>query len=63
MSISKVKLPDNSVEDIHDARIPGVDSTPTSGSSNVITSGGVYAAIPDVEALTTSEIDTIWNNA
>lgn len=63
MSINKIKLPDNTSQDIHDARIPGVDSTPTSGSSNVITSGGVYAAIPDVEALTTSEIDTIWNNA
>lgn len=63
MAISKVKLPDNTTQDVHDARIPGVDTTPTSGSSNVITSGGVYAAIPSVVALTTSEIDTIWSNA
>ena len=43
MAVSKVKLPDNSVHDIHDARITGVDSTPTSGSTNVITSGAVYS--------------------
>lgn len=30
---------------IIDSRIPGIDTTPTSGSANVVTSGGVYAAI------------------
>lgn len=43
--ISKIKLPDNSVVNIKDARITGVDTTPTSGSTNVITSGGVYTAL------------------
>ena len=43
--ISKIKLPDNSVVNIKDARITGVDTTPTSGSTNVITSGGVYDSI------------------
>lgn len=61
--VQKIKLPDNSIVNIKDYRIPGVDNTPTSGSSNVITSGGVYSAIPSIQALTTSEIDTIWSNA
>ena len=63
MAISKVKLPDNTTQDLHDSRIPGVDTTVTSGSSNVVTSGAVYSAIPSVASLTTSEIDTIWNTA
>lgn len=44
--VSKIQLPDNSEVDIRDSRIPGVDTTPTSGSVNLITSGGVSAAIP-----------------
>ena len=43
--ISKIKLPNNSVVNIKDARITGVDSTPTSGSTNVVTSGGISDAI------------------
>ena len=43
--VSKIKLPDNSVVNIKDYRIPGVDETPTSGSDNVVTSGGIYDAI------------------
>ena len=54
MAISKVKLPDNTTQDIHDSRIPGVDTAVTSGSSNVVTSGGVYAAIPTVPDLSTN---------
>lgn len=46
MAIKKITLPDNTTQDIQDSRIPGVDSTPTSGSSNLVTSGGVYGAIP-----------------
>lgn len=57
-SISKVKLPDNTALDIHDVRITGVDTTPTSSSTNVITSGAVYSSLPT--ALTNNEIDTIW---
>lgn len=45
MAISKVKLPDNSVQDIKDSRISGVDSTPTANSQNVVTSGGTYSGI------------------
>lgn len=42
--VKRIKLPDNSVVNIKDYRIPGVDTVPTSGSGNVITSGGIYAA-------------------
>lgn len=42
--VKKIKLPDNSEYNIKDYRIPGVDTEPTSGSDNVITSGGIYAA-------------------
>lgn len=45
MPIDKIKLPDNSTQDIHDKRVPGIDSTPTSGSGNLITSGGVKTAV------------------
>lgn len=63
--ISKIKLPDNSVVNIKDYRIPGVDSTPTSGSDNVVTSGGVYSAIeasPDTKntAGATNTTDKIY---
>ena len=51
--VTKIKLPDNSELNIKDYRIPGVDSTPTSGSNNVVTSGGIYDAIND-EALVIS---------
>ena len=62
MAINKIKLPDNSTQDLHDSRISGVDTTVTSGSSNVVTSGAVSTAISNVAvtSLTTSEIDTIW---
>ena len=45
--VTKIKLPDNSIVNIKDYRIPGVDSTPTSGSDNVVTSGGIYEALED----------------
>ena len=43
--VTKIKLPDNSEYNLKDYRIPGVDTTPTSGSDNVVTSGGVYEDI------------------
>ena len=43
--INKIKLPSGTEYNIKDYRIPGVDSAPTSGSGNVVTSGGVYSAI------------------
>lgn len=45
--VSKIKLPNQEVVNIKDFRITGVDATPTSGSTNVVTSGGAYAAIQD----------------
>lgn len=45
--INKIKLPDSSEYNIIDYRIPGVDTVPTSGSDNVVTSGGVYDKIND----------------
>lgn len=45
MAIDKVKFPDNSVEEVRDSRIPGIDSAPTSGSANLVTSGGVAVAL------------------
>lgn len=45
MAISKIKLPDNSVQEIRDSRITGVDNTPTSESTNVVTSGGIYDSL------------------
>lgn len=45
MAIQKIKLPNNSTEDIHDSRISGVTSSVTEGSTSVVTSGGVYTAI------------------
>lgn len=45
--VSKIKLPDNTEVNVKDSRISGVDSTPTSGSANVVTSGGVYTAMSE----------------
>lgn len=45
--VSKIKLPDNNEYNIKDARIAGVDASPTSGSDNVVKSGGVYSALGD----------------
>lgn len=49
--LKKIKLPDNTVLDIKDSRITGVTSSATSGSSDVITSGGVYTILGDIETL------------
>jgi len=48
MAVRKVKLPNNIVADIWDARIPGIDIEPIENSSNVITSDAVFAAIQKV---------------
>lgn len=48
MAIKKIKIGSGTAIDIQDSRITGVDSTPTSGSGNVITSGGVYNALQNV---------------
>ncbi len=41
-SINKIKLPNGTTYDVNDARIPGIDSTPTDNSQNVVTSTGIY---------------------
>ena len=43
--VSKIKLPSGSEYNIKDARITGVDSAPTSGSTNVVTSDGIYSQL------------------
>lgn len=45
MAVKKVKLPDNTTSDIHDARVTGIDSTPTASSTNLISSGGMYTTL------------------
>lgn len=45
MPIDKVKLPDDSVQEIHDSRIPGIDLSPKLGSENLVTSEGVEVAL------------------
>ena len=42
---NKIKLPDSTIIDLHDVRIPGVDTTPTANSTNVVTSGGIKTAV------------------
>ena len=49
MAISKVKLPNNTTQEVHDYRITGVDSSPVASSAKVITSGGVYTALASKE--------------
>ena len=61
MAIKKIKLPNNSVVDINDPRIPGVDTTPTSGSTNVVTSSGVYAALQNILSQIVS-LDSVSSN-
>lgn len=57
--VSKIKLPDNSELNIKDARIPGVDSTPTSGSSNLVTSGGVYNSVNEVSLVAAAALNEL----
>lgn len=57
MAIKRIRLVGNQTEDIHDARIPGVDTTPTSGSSNIITSNAVYNVLSNT--YTQSEVNQL----
>lgn len=57
--VTKIKLPDNSEYNIKDYRIPGVDTTPTSGSDNIVTSGGIYTAITENELTTASALNDL----
>lgn len=46
--VTKIRLPDNSEYNLKDYRIPGIDTEPISGSDNVVTSGGIYDKINDL---------------
>jgi hypothetical protein len=59
--VTKIKLPDNSVVNIKDNRIPGIDEVPTENSENIITSGGVYDAIVEVEEVTAAALNDLKN--
>lgn len=54
ISIDRIELPNGSTLKIHDARIAGIDTTPTSGSDNPITSGGVYDVLGDIATILAS---------
>ena len=57
--VTKIKLPDNSVVNIKDNRIPGIDEVLTENSDNIITSGGVYDAIVEVEEVTAAALNDL----
>lgn len=57
--VTKIKLPDNSVVNIKDNRIPGIDEVPIENSDNIITSGGVYDAIVEVEEVTAAALNDL----
>ncbi len=57
--VTKIKLPDNSVVNIKDNRIPGIDTTPTEDSNNIITSGGVYNTLSDIEEVTSAALNDL----
>lgn len=56
--VNKIQLPDTSTVNIKDYRIPGVDETPTSGSDNVVTSGGIYTSLSEKAPLEVISDDT-----
>ena len=63
MAIDKVKFPDGNTENIQDSRIPGVDSTPTANSANLVTSGGVKSALDRYVSKFTNVADySVWNS-
>lgn len=54
----KIKLPNNTTVDLIDSRIPGVDTTPTADSTNVVTSGGIKSAISNAFSDLSSSVET-----
>lgn len=58
MTVSKIKLPDDTTHDIHDSRITGVDTTVTANSTNVITSGAVKTFVEGKGYVTTDTKNT-----
>jgi hypothetical protein len=57
--VNKIKLPDNSEYNIKDYRIPGIDTTPISGSENLITSGGVHKDIEDASLVVSTALNDL----
>lgn len=54
--ISKIKAAFVSKTDVVTANVVDIDSTPTANSTNLVTSGGVYSAIPPVPVISTNII-------
>lgn len=48
MAIKKVRIKNGTPIDVNDARINGIDSTPTLNSTNVVMSGGVKSALDGI---------------
>lgn len=59
--VNKIKLPNNTVVNIKDYRISGIDTVPTSGSANVVSSSGVYSMITQNEQDVSQELNNINN--
>ena len=59
--VSKIKLPNGNEYNIKDYRIPGVDTTPTSGSDNIVTSGGVYNKINNESLVISTALNDLNN--
>lgn len=61
MALKRVRLPDNTVQDIHDARIAGIDSELSSQSSNPLENSAIDAEFEKVTYLgeTLEEVDPI----
>ena len=47
--VRKIKLPNNTILDVNDARFSSIDSSPTQNSSNPVQSGGVLTALNNKE--------------
>lgn len=47
--LDKIKVNNTNV-DVHDSRVTSIDTTPTENSTNLITSGGVYSVLGDIQS-------------
>lgn len=47
--LDKIKVNNTNV-DVHDSRVASIDTTPTENSTNLITSGGVYSVLGDIQS-------------
>lgn len=61
-NVKKIKLPNNTTVDIIDSRITGIDTTVTSDSSNVVTSGAVATAISNTQSAAENAKSVTYND-